>query len=86
MAGESPESDSFGALVGWTHTDFDGKLVVRLQTIPNPGSLQRAVVDRHHIMMTANQATLLANYLLTITRQTAPLRRKRGLLARWFSS
>jgi hypothetical protein len=86
MPGESPDHDSFGALVGWNHVEFDGKLVVRLQTVPDPGSLRRKVVDSHHIMLTANQATLLANYLLTITQQTPPRRRKRGRLARWFSS
>ncbi len=86
MADEPAERDSFGALVGWDHTHFDGKLVVRMQTIPDPGSLRRHVVDRHHIMMTANQAALLANYLLTIANQTAPRRRKRGILARWFGN
>jgi hypothetical protein len=80
------DRDSYGVLVGWTHSQFDGRIILRLQTATSAGALTVGEVDSQHIVMTPNQATLLANYLFTITNQSPPPRRKRGLLSRWFGS
>jgi hypothetical protein len=84
---DSPvDRDSYGVLVGWTHGRFDGRIDLRLQTAPSSGALAKGEIDNCHIVMTPSQATLLANYLFTITDQTPPPQRKRGRLAKWFGS
>ena len=81
---ESPiDRDDYGVLVGWTHSEFADKLDLRLQCVQSTRHLRQAEVDNHHIVMTPNQAVLLANYLFEVTGQTAPAPRK-GRLARWF--
>lgn len=85
-AAASVDRDSYGVLVGWTHGRFDGRIDIRLQTAHSNAALQKGEVDSHHIVMTLNQATLLANYLFTITNQTPPPQRKRSRLAKWFGS
>jgi hypothetical protein len=80
------DRDSYGVLVGWTHGRFDGRIDLRLQTAHSSGALAKGEIDNCHIVMTPNQATLLANYLFTITNQTPPPQRKRGRLAKWFGS
>jgi hypothetical protein len=82
----SADRDSYGVLVGWTHSQFDGRIDLRLQTAASSGALAKGEVDNQHVVMTPNQATLLANYLFTITNQSPPPKRKRGLLSRWFGS
>ena len=78
------DHDTFGVLVGWTHSEFAQKFDLKLQTVQATGRHARADVDTFHIVMSPEQATLLANYLFTVTAQTPPQRRKRGLWARWF--
>lgn len=77
------ERDSFGLLVGWAHHAQSDKIDLKLQTVANSSALSREQIDNHHIVMTKQQATVLANYLFTITNQTPP-RRRGGRLARWF--
>jgi hypothetical protein len=75
-------AESFGVLAGWTHSEFSGRLDLRLQTIRSSRRTAPEDVDSHHIVMTKSQAAVLANYLLRITGQTAL--RRRGLLGRLF--
>lgn len=86
MGDTSTERDIYGVLVGWTHSEFANKLDLRLQTVQNSTALSQSEIDSHHIVMTPQQATLLANYLFTVTNQTPPRRAKRGLLARWLGN
>jgi hypothetical protein len=78
------DRDVFGVLVGWSHGQFNGRIDLKLQTAHSTVELQQGKIDIHHVVMTPNQAVLLANYLYTITNQTPPPQRKRGRLARWF--
>ena len=80
------DHDTFGVLVGWTHSEFASRIDLRLQTVQAAGRHARSDLDTFHIVMSREQATLLANYLFTLTGQTPPLRRKRGILGRWFGS
>lgn len=80
---ETAERDSFGLLIGWAHHGQSDKIDLKLQTVANSNALAREQIENHHIVMTKQQATVLANYLFTITGQTPP-RPRRGRLARWF--
>ena len=72
--------ESFGVLAGWTHSEFSGRLDLRLQTIRSSRRNTPDEVDSHHIIMTKSQAAVLANYLLQVVGQSAPRRRRGGLL------
>lgn len=86
MAEQPVDRDIYGVLVGWSHSQFNGKVDLRLQTVQNSHALQQDEVDSHHIVMTREQATLLANYLYTAVGQTPPKAPARGRLGRWFGS
>lgn len=72
-----------GVVIGWDHRAFAGNIDLTVQSTtkshPSP-----AEVDRHHLLMTRNQALLLAHYLLRLTGHQPPAPRRRGLLARLF--
>lgn len=69
-------------LAGWTHSEFSGRLDLRLQTVRSNWRDAPEHVASHHIIMTKNQAAVLANYLFQIAGQSPP--RRRGLLGRLF--
>ena len=73
-------AETFGVLAGWTHSEFSGRLDLRLQTVRSSRRTAPADVDSHHIIMTKNQAAVLANYLYRVSGQTPPQRRRGGLL------
>ena len=75
-------AETFGVLAGWTHSEFSGRLDLRLQTVGSSRCDAPDVVDAHHFVMTKNQAAVLANYLFHIAEQSPPPRR--GLLKRLF--
>jgi hypothetical protein len=83
---DASDRDSFGVLVGWTHSQFNGKIDLRLQTAQSSTGLAKGEVDNVHVVMTPNQAVLLANYLFTVTGQTPPPKRSKSRLGRWFGS
>ena len=76
------DHDTYGILVGWSHHEAAGKFDLRLETAQSTGRLVQGDVETLHVIMTRQQATVLANYLFQITAQTPP--RRRGFLARWF--
>lgn len=82
MNRDPDDRHDYGILVGWSHSGFADKLDLKLQTVQSTRQLKDDEVDTHHVVMTASQAALLANYLLQVTGQTPP--RKPGLLTRIF--
>lgn len=80
-AGERSSAHCDGVLVGWAHNEFSGRIGLRLQTARSARSGSPDDVHQHHLIMTRNQATLLAQYLLGVTGQEAMKPRKR----RWWS-
>jgi hypothetical protein len=78
------DHESYGVLVGWTHSEFTGRIDLKLQAIQSTRADSPTEPDSHHFMMTPNQAGLLADYLFKITQRRPP--RKRSWLARWFGS
>jgi len=72
-----------GVVIGWKHQDISRNIQLTVQSTiasrPTPDA-----VDTHHLLMTRNQAMLLAQYLMRLTGQDAPAPRKRGWLQRLF--
>jgi hypothetical protein len=68
--------ESFGVLVGWAHHAFGERLDLTLQFVQSTRREDRREIDDHHIVMTPQQAAVLANYLFQISGQTPPEPRK----------
>lgn len=73
-----------GVVIGWDHRTFAQNIHLTVQSAssarPEPGE-----IGTHHLLMTRNQAMLLAGYLMRLTGQEPALpRRKRGWLERLF--
>ncbi|MFM5948917.1 MAG: hypothetical protein ACKOPM_06770 [Novosphingobium sp.] len=79
MGENAQDRESFGVLVGWAHHAFNDKLDLTLQCVQSSRLKDRREIDDHHIVMTPQQAAVLANYLYQISGQTPPEPRK-GLL------
>ena len=82
---QNDDNETYGVLVGWSHHLFNDKLDLKLQCVQSTRKLERDALDAHHVMMTREQAAVLANYLFKVSGHTPPGPRK-GLLARWFGS
>lgn len=72
------------ALVGWTHTALPNGIDLRIQCASSSVALENEQVEVQHVLMTRNQALLLARYLLEITDQSLPLKRRRSFLGRFW--
>jgi len=70
-------------VIGWKHQDISRNIQLTVQSTlasrPTPEA-----VDTHHLLMTRNQAMLLAQYLMRLTGHDTPKPRKRGWLKRLF--
>lgn len=77
-----PERD-FGVLLGWKVSPAGNQKLLTLQsTRKTPESKDDVREFRYFI--TKEQAVLLGNYLFTVAGETAPRRKKRGLIERMF--
>jgi hypothetical protein len=79
------DHDTYGVLVGWKHQPINGSFDLQLQTKNASGHLARGEVETFHVIMTRQQAGVLANYLFEVSQTTRPGPRK-GRLRRWFGS
>jgi hypothetical protein len=71
--------NDLGVLVGWTHRTYGTNLHLRLQSTRSEISLETEQINASDLLMTHNQALLLAHYLLRATEQTLPEMRKPSL-------
>ncbi|MFM5930935.1 MAG: hypothetical protein ACKOPQ_08515 [Novosphingobium sp.] len=83
LLADDVDRDTYGVLVGWKHAAINGKFDLQLQTKLAAGHLAKGEVETFHVVMTAQQATVLANYLLRVAEATPPPVRK-SRLRRWF--
>ncbi len=60
------------ALVGWTHLDMPNGIDLRVECARSRIALDNDLIEQQDIVMTRNQALLLARYLLKVTGQTLP--------------
>ena len=76
--------DRYGVLVGWTHTPCGSGLNLKLQSATSQAALRKGEIDASHLLMTRNQALLLARYLLDTTGQSLDMpERPHGWRATW---
>lgn len=80
---EDQSRDRHGILVGWSSQGVGERLVLTLQTLDRAAWEGKDNPDRTDVMMTRNQATVLANHLLKVSGASPPPRRK-GWLASLF--
>ncbi|MFC4293500.1 hypothetical protein ACFO0A_00350 [Novosphingobium tardum] len=65
-----PRTETFGVLVGWTHSPTPHGISLKLQSTESQQQLDRNEVDERHFLLTRNQALLVARYLLEATGQS----------------
>ena len=81
-SGQTPET--YGVLVGWSHSPCGGGINLRVQSTQSQDALREGRIDAHHLLMTRNQALLMARYLLETTGQTLDIPEKpHGWRAAW---
>lgn len=66
------ETYQFHALVGWTHSPVPNGIHLRIQSARSNIALENQQVVSHDLVMTRNQALLLAHYILDATGQGVP--------------
>lgn len=59
-------------LSGWTHAKLGSNIELRVQSARSRFALDNNQFETHGVMMTRNQALLLAKYLLDATKQSLP--------------
>lgn len=64
------DADAPRALVGWTHVDMPNGIDLRMECARSRFALDNNLIEQRDIVMTRNQALLLARYLLKVTGQT----------------
>ncbi|MFN9580062.1 MAG: hypothetical protein ACK56H_08330 [Novosphingobium sp.] len=80
MNRDPTDRHDYGSLECWSHATNTDTIEINLQTVQSSRQLKSEDLDTQHIVMTASQALLLANYLFQITGQ-APVK-KPGILTR----
>lgn len=76
--------ESHGALVGWSHQDLGDKVMLRVETVCTREAADDHTPDILRVLLTRQQAGVLAAYLFDISGHAAPRRRDRGVLKRLF--
>lgn len=70
--GHIPSHHETEVLVGWTHSELGSNIELRVQSARSRFALENNEYETRGVMMTHNQALLLAKYLLDATHQTLP--------------
>lgn len=68
--GESPQPVAYHgpqAVVGWLHNRLPHGIELRLQTAASAQALERQEIDTTRLLLTRNQALLLASFLLKVS-------------------
>lgn len=76
--------ESHGALVGWSHQDLGDKVMLRVETVCTPEAAHEHKPDVLRVLLTKQQAGVLASYLFDISGNAAPRPGDRGVLKRLF--
>jgi hypothetical protein len=76
--------DRYGALVGWATRGVGQRMILEVQTIEAGENEDGQATSAHHLLMTRNQALLLANHLFKLAGEQPPEPRPRGTFSRLF--
>jgi len=74
--------DDRGALVGWKALPFRDRVILQMESVSAKRSGEDGDVRTFTYVLDRNQAVQLGNYLFKVTGQTAPLRKRKGLIER----
>lgn len=81
---DQPVEDRIGVLVGWSHYPCGSGINLKIQSAVSQAALGRGEIDAAHLLMSRNQALLLARYLLDVTGQSLDFpERPKGWRAAW---
>jgi len=81
---EQPNAERYGVLVGWSHSPCGPGINLKLQSAVSQADLREGKIDAQHLLLTRNQALLLARYLLDTTGQVLDMpERPHGWRAAW---
>jgi hypothetical protein len=64
-------------VVGWTHWSAPSDIRLNIQTTHSRTAYENGDVETRQILLTRNQAMLLAHYLVNVTDQRLPSKRRR---------
>ena len=76
LPGSKLAPETYGVLVGWSHSPCGEGINLRVQSAQTQIDLREGRIDAHHLLMTRNQALLMARYLLETTGQTLDIPEK----------
>lgn len=68
---EIPPEPQAQAFIGWIHHPLPHGIELRLQSTRSASALEQQQVDTTRLVLTRNQALLLATFLLKVTGQSA---------------
>ena len=84
LPAQAQTPETYGVLVGWSHSPCGSGINLRVQSAQSQDALRAGRIDAHHLLMTRNQALLVARYLLDSTGQTLDIPEKaQGWRATW---
>lgn len=73
--------DIYGALVGWSCKDLGDKLVLKVQAMEPSENADNNEARSIFLLLTKNQASVLANYLTEVSGHVPP-KRQPGMISR----
>ena len=84
LPADAQTPESYGVLIGWSHSPCGSGINLRVQSAQSQDALREGRINAHHLLMTRNQALLMARYLLETTSQTLDMPEKpHGWRAAW---
>ena len=72
-----------GALVGWKHQELNGRILLSVETFDATKGGERDDPDTIRVLMTKNQAGILAEYLAKASGYAASRPKRTGFFARY---
>ena len=84
LPAQAQTPETYGVLVGWSHSPCGSGINLRVQSAQSQVDLREGRIDAHHLLLTRNQALLMARYLLESTGQALDIPEKpHGWRAKW---
>ena len=80
---KDPSDENFGILLGWESSPAGDRIALKMQSTRRIVEREEDVCE-YRYFLSKEQAVQLGNYLYTLAGETAPVRKKRGLIERMF--
>ncbi|SFP07059.1 hypothetical protein [Qipengyuania nanhaisediminis] len=81
--GKDSSDENFGILLGWNSSPAGERIALKMQSTRKIVESEEDVRE-YRYFLSKEQAVQLGNYLYTLAGETAPIRKKRGLIERLF--